>query len=148
MSKAAEKQDREDPFDLARFVSAQEPIYRRALSELRDGRKRTHWMWYIFPQIAGLGLSATSQRYALAGLEEARIYLQHPVLGARLRECAAAVLAVEGRTASDIFGFPDDKKLQSSMTLFAQADGPDSVFAQVLTKYFGAEPDRETLQRL
>jgi len=148
MSGLGNVHNQEDPFHLARFVSAQEGVYATALSELRSGRKRTHWMWFVFPQVSGLGYSATSQRYAIHGLDEARAYLNHPVLGARLRECAEAVLAVEGRSASEIFGPPDDVKLRSSMTLFAQADGPDSVFAQVLVRYFGGEQDAETLRRL
>lgn len=148
MSGTAEAQRREDPFNLARFTVAQENVYPSALSELRSGRKRTHWMWFIFPQIAGLGYSATSQYFAIQSLEEAQNYLNHPVLGARLRECAEAVLAVEGRSASEIFGSPDDRKLQSSMTLFAQAADPGSVFARVLGKYFHGEQDAQTLRRL
>ncbi|BDI33890.1 hypothetical protein CCAX7_59410 [Capsulimonas corticalis] len=140
--------ENEDPFNLGRFTVAQESVYDDALSELKQGRKRTHWMWYIFPQIAGLGYSATSKQYAIHGLEEARAYLDHPELGENLRECAEAVLAVEDRSASQIFGSPDDVKLQSSMTLFAQADGPDSVFTRVLEKYFGGQTDSETLRRL
>jgi uncharacterized protein (DUF1810 family) len=135
-----------DPFDLARFVSAQDRVYADALAEVRGGRKRTHWMWFIFPQIEGLGFSATSMRYAVRGLPEARAYLAHPVLGPRLRECAEAVLAVEGREAQEIFPYPDDLKLRSSMTLFALVDGPRSVFERVLDKYFQGRRDERTLQ--
>lgn len=148
MNGSRNEHDQEDPFDLARFVNAQEGVYGTALSELRSGRKRSHWMWFIFPQVAGLGYSLMAQRYAIWSLKEARACLDHSVLGARLRECAEAVRAVEGRSASEIMGNPDDLKLRSSMTLFAQVDGPDSVFAGVLAKYFGGEQDAETLRRL
>lgn len=137
-----------DPFDLSRFLSAQQPVYGSVLAELRAGRKRTHWMWFVFPQVLGLGHSAASKHYAIGSLEEARRYLGHPVLGRRLVECAEAILAVEGRSASDIFGHPDDLKLASSMTLFAEAAGPDSVFDLVLRKYFGDGPDARTLELL
>ena len=137
-----------DTFDLARFIDAQKSVYETALSELRRGRKTSHWMWFIFPQVAGLGYSAMSQRYAIADLEEAEAYLAHPVLGTRLRECAAVTLAVEGRSASAIFGSPDDMKLQSSMTLFARANGDGSVFEKVLEKYYGDEADEQTLDLL
>lgn len=139
--------DAADPFDLARFLTAQEAVYTTALRELKKGQKRTHWMWYIFPQAAGLGRSATTQKYAVTGLAEARAYLAHPLLGARLRECTDAVLAVEDRSASAIFGFPDDLKLHSSWTLF-DAAAPNSVFAQGLEQYFGGIRDAETLHRL
>jgi len=140
---------RDDPFDLRRFTRAQQGIYDSVLEELRSGRKRTHWMWFIFPQIAGLGHSPTSQHYAIKSIEEARRYLNHPLLGARLLECAEAVLAVEGRSVSDIFGYPDDMKLMSSMTLFASvADHPHSVFIRVLEKYFQGKQDHRTLQLL
>lgn len=144
----AEGQGWDDPFDLKRFVLAQEPVYDTALAEIRSGRKRSHWMWFIFPQAAGLGFSAMSERYAIGSIEEARAYLDHPTLGARLRECADAVLAVQGRTASAIFGSPDDMKLRSSMTLFAQAGGENSVFTRVLDKYYGGEQDGATLRQL
>jgi uncharacterized protein (DUF1810 family) len=134
-----------DPFDLQRFVRAQEPVYPHVLAELHSGRKRTHWMWFIFPQIEGLGFSATSKRYAIKGREEARQYLAHPVLGARLIECAKAVLAISGRSVSDIFGSPDDMKLRSSMTLFAAVAEPGSVYTQVLERYFQGQPDSKTL---
>ena len=149
MRKTDETIDRDDPFDLSRFTMAQQGIYDSVLAELRSGRKRTHWMWFIFPQIAGLGHSPTSQHYAIKSSEEARQYLKHPVLGTRLLECAEAVLAVEGRSVSDIFGYPDDMKLMSSMTLFAAVeDNPDSVFIQVLEKYFQGKQDHRTLQLL
>jgi uncharacterized protein (DUF1810 family) len=135
--------------DLERFVSAQASVYSEALAEIRSGRKRTHWIWFIFPQVAGLGHSSTSMHYAIRSLEEARAYLKHPLLGSRLTECAEAVLAVEGRTASDIFPYPDDLKLRSCMTLFAAATaGPESVFARVLEKYFQGKHDERTLQLL
>jgi uncharacterized protein (DUF1810 family) len=135
-------------FDLSRFTSAQENIYNSVLAELRNGRKRTHWMWYIFPQVDGLGHSATSKHYAIKSLEEARQYLNHPVLGQRLMECAEAVFAVEGGSASEIFGYPDDLKLKSSMTLFAYIAAPGCVFSRVIDKYFNGEQDALTLQIL
>ena len=137
---------REDPFDLGRFISAQAGVYDRVLAEIRSGQKRTHWMWFIFPQIDGLGHSATSKHYAIKSIEEARAYLNHPVLGPRLLACAEAALAVEGRKVSDIFGYPDDVKLRSSMTLFASVADPGSVFDRVLAKYFQGERDARTLQ--
>ena len=137
-----------DPFDLHRFVSAQEGSYDTALAELRSGQKRTHWMWYIFPQIDGLGYSPTAKFYAIKSPEEARQYLEHPVLGPRLLTCAEAVLSVEGRSVSEIFGFPDDLKLKSSMTLFASVAEPRSVFVRVLDKYFHGEHDFRTLDLL
>ncbi len=137
-----------DPYDLGRFVRAQEDDYRRALSEIRGGRKRSHWIWYIFPQIDGLGFSSTSRRYAIKSLAEAEAYLKHPVLGPRLAECAEAALAVEGQSASAIFGFPDDMKLRSCATLFAQVSEEGSVFHRLLDKYFPSGPDPKTLQLL
>lgn len=137
-----------DPFDLARFTGAQEGIYDRVLTELRNGRKRSHWMWYIFPQIDGLGYSATAKRYAIKSMEEAREYLNHPVLGARLRECAEIVFDIEGRSAAEIFGYPDDVKLRSSMTLFASIAEPRSVFGLVLDKFFNGDRDERTLSLL
>jgi uncharacterized protein (DUF1810 family) len=134
-----------DPFHLDRFVRAQEPDYDRALKEIAGGRKRSHWMWYIFPQVAGLGLSSTSQRYAIGSLDEARAYLGHPILGSRLLECAEATLNVKGRSAHDIFGSPDDMKLRSSATLFALVSPDDSVFHRVLEKYFEGNRDKRTL---
>jgi len=137
-----------DTFDLSRFISAQENSYASALAELRSGRKRTHWMWYIFPQIDGLGHSATSKHYAIKSLAEARQYLNHPVLGQRLLECAETVFTVDNRSVSEIFGYPDDLKFKSSMTLFASVTTPDSVFARILDKYFNGERDVLTLQLL
>ena len=138
--------DRGDPFDLSRFISAQKGIYDRALAELRDGLKRSHWMWYIFPQVEGLGHSPTTRRYSIKSLEEARQYLAHPVLGQRLKESAEAILAIQGRSAADIFGHPDDWKLQSSMTLFELVSGPESVFGRILDKYYQGKRDTRTLQ--
>ena len=137
-----------DTFNLKRFVDAQQSVYETALSELRRGRKTSHWMWFVFPQVAGLGYSAMSQRYAISGLKEAEAYLAHPIIGARLWECAEVVLAVEGRSASAIFGSPDDMKLQSSMTLFGRAAGEDSVFGAVLEKYYDGQEDSATLGEL
>jgi uncharacterized protein (DUF1810 family) len=136
-----------DPFDLERFVRAQAPDYDRALSELRDGEKRSHWMWYVFPQIEGLGHSQVSRRYSIKSAAEARAYLDHPVLGPRLRECAAVVHGIAGRSAAEIFGSPDELKLRSCATLFARVSS-DDVFEQVLQKYFNGEPDEETLRLL
>ena len=133
-----------DSFDLARFTSAQEAVYARALAEIRSGDKRSHWMWFIFPQIDGLGFSSTAKRYAVKSAEEARQYLAHPVLGPRLLECAEAVLAVDGRTAFEIFGSPDDLKLKSCMTLFEAVAGQDSVFGRVLDKYYQGKRDAKT----
>lgn len=138
--------DRGDSYDLNRFINAQVDVYDRALAELRSGLKRSHWMWFIFPQIDGLGNSPTTRRYSIKSLEEARQYLAHPVLGARLVACAEAVLAVSGQSASDIFGHPDDWKLQSSMTLFELVSGPGSVFERVLDKYCQGKRDSKTLQ--
>lgn len=134
------------PFDLNRFLSAQESVYERVLEELRRGRKQTHWMWYIFPQIDGLGYSSTSKYYSIKSLEEARQYLAHPVLGPRLLECSEVVLAIQGRSVSEIFGSPDDLKLKSSMTLFAKIAEPGSVFVGILNTFFHGEPDAKTLQ--
>jgi uncharacterized protein (DUF1810 family) len=139
-----------DPFDLARFVRAQEGVYAQALAELAAGRKRSHWMWFVFPQIAGLGRSPTAQRYAIRSLDEARAYLEHPLLGARLRECTRTVNGLEGRTAHEIFGSPDDLKFRSSMTLFAAAaDAADAAdFALALERYYSGERDAATLKLL
>ncbi len=146
MTHGSEVAGRSDPNELNRFISAQDGIYDRVLAELRGGQKRTHWMWYIFPQIDGLGHSPTTRHYAIKSVEEARRYLSHPVLGARLVECAEAVLAVQGLSASNIFGHPDDWKLQSSMTLFALVAEPHSVFERVLDKYSQGKRDARTLQ--
>jgi uncharacterized protein (DUF1810 family) len=139
----------DDPYDLDRFVDAQSGVHERALSELRGGRKRSHWMWFVFPQLAGLGHSGMAQRYGIAGLDEARAYHEHPVLGPRLLECAQSLEALDATlTASDIFGSPDDLKLRSSLTLFAQAAGPGSIFERLLAKYFAGRPDDRTLAML
>ena len=148
MTNASNTIDRDDPLDLSRFTKAQERIYNSFLAELRGGQKRTHWMWFIFPQIDGLAHSATSKHYAIKSIEEARQYLNHPVLGTRLLECAETVLAIEGRSISEIFGYPDDLKLKSSMTLFASVADPHSVFVRILDKYFHGEQDAKTLHLL
>lgn len=138
-----------EDFDPGRFIAAQEPIYAAALAELQAGCKQTHWMWFIFPQLRGLGLSPTSLFYGLASLEEARAYLAHPVLGRRLKACTQAVLAHEGQTARAIFGSPDDLKLRSSMTLFDRADNrADTPYRAVLHGFFGGEADPLTLELL
>ena len=137
-----------DSYDLDRFVLAQETNYGQALSELRSGRKRTHWMWYVFPQLEGLGSSPTAVRYAISGLAEAEAYLAHPVLGPRLVECAEAVLQHTALTASAMFGYPDDRKLRSSATLFARVSPAGSVFHQILDAFFGGQPDETTLRLL
>ena len=137
-----------DPFGLSRFLEAQDRVYDRVLSELRSGRKRTHWMWFVFPQIEGLGYSSTTQYYSIKSKEEARQYLNHPLLGKRLRDCAESILALEGLSASSIFGYPDDLKLKSSMTLFASMAEPQSVFSGVLEKYFQGNRDERTLALL
>ena len=136
-----------DPFDLERFVRAQAGDYDQALSELRDGKKRSHWMWYVFPQIEGLGHSPMSRRYSIGSAAEARAYLDHPVLGPRLRECAAAVHGIVGRSALEILGSPDDLKLRSCATLFARVSH-EGVFEQLLQKFFNGQPDKETLRVL
>ncbi len=142
-------------FDLKRFVDAQAPVYDQVRRELASGQKQSHWMWFIFPQIHGLGSSATAQYFAISGIDEAIAYLNHPVLGLRLRECAGLVYAVKGRSVSEIFGYPDDLKFRSSTTLFAEAakgkpeaESGDRIFEDLLTKYFNGEPDRATLDRL
>jgi uncharacterized protein (DUF1810 family) len=136
----------EDPYDLGRFVAAQDAhrTYQDAAAELRRGRKTTHWMWFVFPQIAGLGFSPVSQRYAISSLGEARAYLAHPVLGPRLIECAGIVAATQDRTAEQIFGEIDAMKLRSSVTLFMRAAPAEPVFARVLGQYFDGEPDPAT----
>ena|SRR5579863_2809745 len=139
---------KDDKFDLGRFISAQEDDHAQALSELRNGRKRSHWMWYIFPQIDGLGSSATSRHFAIKSKEEAKAYLEHPLLGARLVECTETVFLIRERSAHDIFGYPDDLKFKSCMTLFEALPGADSIFARSLEKYFNGERDSRTLQLL
>jgi uncharacterized protein (DUF1810 family) len=137
-----------DRFNLERFVDAQARVYEQVRRELKAGRKESHWMWFIFPQIKGLGQSAMSIRFAIASLDEAKAYLGHPVLGQRLRECATLALDVEGRTARDIFGSIDEMKFRSSMTLFARAAPDEEVFQRCLDKYFAGSPDPVTLARL
>ena len=137
-----------DPHDLGRFVLAQDDIYHAAVSELRAGRKRSHWMWFVFPQIAGLGRSATAQRYALASRAEAEAYLAHPVLGPRLLECTRILLELPDVSAVEVLGAVDAQKLRSSMTLFAGAAPDEPLFRDVLTRYFDGEQDEETLRRL
>lgn len=141
-------QDHSSSYDLDRFLWAQEPIYARALSELRQGNKQSHWMWFIFPQLAGLGHSSTARLYAISCLEEAAEYLAHPVLGQRLIECTEAVLSVEGKSIHDILHSPDDLKFKSSMTLFSRPGGASLVFKQALQKYSGGELDKLTLALL
>jgi uncharacterized protein (DUF1810 family) len=138
--------DKDDPYNLARFLQAQEGNYQLALDEVRAGRKVSHWMWYVFPQYDGLGFSSTSKRYAIKSVAEAEAYLRHPVLGPRLLAIAEAVLRVEGRSATDIFGSPDDMKLRSCATLFAAVSPPGSVFERLLDKYFQGERDERTLR--
>jgi uncharacterized protein (DUF1810 family) len=137
-----------DPHDLQRFVTAQEGVYESALAQLRTGRKTGHWMWFVFPQIAGLGMSPMSQRYAIASLAETRAYLDHPVLGPRIAQCARVLTESGGHSAEAIFGGIDAVKLRSSMTLFARASEDDSVYHAVLDQYFGGEPDPQTDARL
>ena len=137
-----------DPSELGRFVAAQDDKYARVCAELAAGRKLTHWMWFIFPQLAGLGSSPMAQLYALSGIAEARAYRAHPLLGPRLQECTSLVNAVRGSTALEVFGSPDHLKFRSSMTLFARAAGAGSVFDVALTKYFDGEPDPLTLSLL
>jgi uncharacterized protein (DUF1810 family) len=136
----------DDPFDLNRFVVAQDAggTYARAVAELRRGRKTSHWMWFVFPQIAGLGQSATARRYALASVIEARAYLAHPVLGARVRECASILLGLGDRTATEILGPVDSQKLRSSMTLFLRGQPEEPLFGQILDRYFEGQPDEAT----
>jgi len=140
-----------DPFDLERFVDAQEPVYRNVVDELRSGRKRSHWMWFVFPQLRGLGSSSMAVHYGIASLDEARAYLRHDLLGPRLHECTRLVDQVQGRSIAEIFGSPDDLKLCSSMTLFARAtdDNQDSQdFRAVLDKYYDGQEDEFTVARL
>lgn len=137
-----------DPFNLERFVTAQERVYPQVLAELQAGRKTSHWMWFIFPQIAGLGQSQMSRAFAISARDEAAAYLDHPILGPRLRQCTVLVIGVEGRTAHEIFGSPDDMKFRSSMTLFAAASADNALFDEALRKYFGGVGDPATLERL
>ncbi|HKV40203.1 MAG TPA: DUF1810 domain-containing protein [Blastocatellia bacterium] len=137
-----------DPYDLQRFVDAQDRVFEQARAELRQGRKTSHWMWFIFPQIKGLGQSAMAHRFAISSLEEAVAYLEHQILGPRIRECTQLVNLVDGRTVREIFGSPDDLKFKSSMTLFAQAATDNQVFKAALQKYFGGKLDSLTIERL
>ena len=140
--------DLNDPYDLQRFVDAQGPVYEQVRAELRAGRKRSHWMWFVFPQIEGLGRSDTARRYAISSRAEAEAYLEHPVLGPRLRECTRLVNLVEGSSAEDIFGYTDSRKFRSSMTLFAHSTTDDQIFWDALRKYFRGDYDYLTLERL
>ena len=137
-----------DPYGLQRFVDAQIPVYDKVCFELRDGRKKSHWMWFIFPQLEGLGSSQMARKFAISSLAEAAAYLAHPVLGSRLTECTRLVNLVEGRPIEQIFGYPDDLKLRSSMPLFVHATPDNRVFIDALQKYFGGEFDPATLARL
>lgn len=137
-----------DPFDLQRFIDAQTPVYARVCAELAAGRKASHWMWFIFPQLRGLGRSNTARHYGISGLAEAQAYWRHPLLGARLRECVALLQAVNGKTALQIMGQPDDLKLRSCLSLFSMATPEEPLFRQALAKYFAGEPDAQTLALL
>ena len=148
MPRSASVRSIDDPYALSRFARAQEGEFEQALAEITSGRKRTHWMWFIFPQLEGLGTSPISMEYAIKSLGEARAYLAHPVLGPRLLECAEAVLRVEGQSATEIFGFPDNLKLRSCATLFRCVSPPGSVFDGLIEKYFAGEPDGRTLRLL
>jgi uncharacterized protein (DUF1810 family) len=148
MTSSLSQRSSTDPYNLDRFVQAQAAVFEQVLAELRSGVKTGHWMWFIFPQIIGLGRSPISIEFAISSREEARTYLQHPVLGPRLKECTRLLLLIEGRSVEEIFGSPDDLKLRSSMTLFAQLSPDDDVFLRALQKYFGGVPDRRTLDRL
>ena len=139
---------KDDPYNLTRFVEAQNPVFERACEELRIGEKRSHWMWFVFPQIQGLGHSLMAERFAISSGEEAAAYSKHPILGPRLRECTRLVNLVEGRTVSEIFGFPDDLKFHSSMTLFAAVEGENGVFLEALRKYFAGKQDEKTLRKI
>jgi uncharacterized protein (DUF1810 family) len=137
-----------DPFDLQRFVDAQDRVYDTVLAELRAGEKRSHWIWFVFPQLRGLGHSATAARYGISELEEARAYLAHPVLGPRLRECTRLVAGIDGQSADDIFGWPDNLKVRSSMTLFARAADENAEFRAVLDKFYDGADDPATVELL
>ncbi len=138
----------DDPYNLRRFVDAQQAVYETVCRELRQGRKRSHWMWFIFPQVRGLGHSEMAQKFAISSRDEAKAYLAHPVLGPRLRECSRIVADLEGKSVEDIFGYPDDRKFRSSMTLFAQTAKDNEIFRRCLEKYFQGEPDSLTLAAL
>ena len=138
----------DEPYDLERFVDAQAPVYQRVVAELRQGRKASHWMWFIFPQIKGLGSSPMANKFAIASRAEAQAYLDHPVLGARLRECTRLVTAVLDRSIEKILGYPDDLKFRSSMTLFAAVANDNKDFIDALDKFYGGKADPATLERL
>ncbi len=148
MAQAINTSSNDTLHDLSRFIDAQESTYADALSELRCGHKQGHWMWFIFPQLRGLGRSETAEYYSIKTMEEARQYLSHPVLGARLEECAKAILTIKGYSALAILGYPDDMKLKSSMTLFSSVAKPSSIFEQVLDKYFDGQHDARTRELL
>ncbi|MDJ0554390.1 MAG: DUF1810 domain-containing protein [Microcoleaceae cyanobacterium MO_207.B10] len=148
MIKVRKRTTHNDPFNLSRFISAQDKIYETVLRELKNAKKQSHWMWYIFPQIDGLAKSTTSKYYAIKSIEEAQQYLNHPVLGKRLLECAEIVFGIEGKSISEIFGYPDDLKFKSSMTMFFHVAKPDSIFARIIDKYFQGERDIQTLNIL
>lgn len=138
----------DDPFDLQRFVDAQDRVYDRVLAELRAGAKRSHWIWFIFPQLSGLGSSSTAKLFGIESVEEARALLAHPVLGPRLRECTRLVASIEGRSVEEVFGWPDNLKVRSSMTLFAQATDDNADFLGVLEKFYAGKQDTRTLDLL
>lgn len=148
MPAANETAEGHDRWNLNRFVEAQEQDHARALAEIRQGRKRSHWIWYVFPQLAGLGYSHNAHYYGIANADEARAYLDHPLLGARLTEISQALMEVQGKTAHEILGSPDDLKVRSCATLFAAASPPGSVFQQLLDKFYDGTPDSKTLELL
>ena len=137
-----------DPYNLQRFVDAQDAVYERVVEELRGGRKSSHWMWFVFPQLRGLGQSQMAHTFGIGSRAEAEAYLKHPVLGPRLKECTRQVNLIKGRTIEEIFGYPDDLKFRSSMTLFASVEREDQLFKTALDKYFGGAPDARTLELL
>jgi len=137
-----------DPYNLQRFVDAQSPVFERVISELRQGRKRGHWIWFIFPQIGGLGHSATAARFSISSRQEAEAYLNHPILGPRLRECTRLLTLIEGRSIQQILGYPDDLKFRSSLTLFASVTADNRIFRDALDKFYDGEYDALTLERL
>jgi uncharacterized protein (DUF1810 family) len=144
----AQRQNLDDPFNLDRFVDAQSGEYEHVLAELRAGRKQSHWIWFIFPQLKGLGRSPTAELYGIGSVDEARAYLRHHILGRRLEECTTLVIGIEGRAIDEILGFPDNLKFRSSMTLFANAADDNRIFLDALKKYFAGEPDAKTLELL
>ena len=148
MTDTGQRANTNDPYDLQRFVDAQSDSFERASGELRKGRKQSHWMWFIFPQLRGLGHSPMANKYGISSLQEAEAYLKHSVLGARLRHCTELVLKIEGVSAEQIFGTPDDLKFRSCMTLFAGTGGDNRIFEEALQNYFGGKPDQMTLDRL